>query len=200
MKNSTLPQTNKEPRSCLFYAGVTVLTLVVLGMVLPLVLLPTLQYVERSQATQQVQFEQPFLDQMPAYLDKFRTNASAPLQGKILVINPTDKTIDDLFYDLPRRNQAQTPAEVGVLVWMECRSLGEYSYGGVNFFQVVNWESCTVTLINWPSKIIVASQEFTGPPPPEEIHYGEESNPDLRDIAAVNRQDVVDWVLSKVAK
>lgn len=205
MKNTPLPSKTKEPRSCLFYAGVTFLALVALGMVLPLILLPTIRYVERAQATQRAQFEQPFLDQMSAYTGSFHTDASVPLQGKILVINLTPPTIDDLFYDLPRRNQAQTPAEVGVLVWMDCRSLGEYAYGGVNFFETVVWESCTVTLIDWPSETIVARQEFIGPPPPDEIVYDQQpfpagSQPNLRDSAAVNRQDVEAWVLSKLRK
>ncbi len=198
---SAQPQSHK---SVLYYIGITLLVLFFLGLILPFIVLPLIQRSQRAEAERRAQLEQLFARHMPAYTGKFRPAANPVTpQGKVLIIDPAEKKIAELFYWLGTKRQAQTPGEVSVLVWMDCRVLDMFNYFGQGFPQSADWEVCTVTIIDWSSKTIVAQREFTGQRPPDEILLNSDGYPVAADrkrldAAAVNPKDVLNWMWSQI--
>jgi hypothetical protein len=194
-----------KQKSSLYYIGVSLAVMVVLGALLGVLIPAMLPALRRIQAEQRAEFEQPFLAEMKGYTANF-PSLSVPVQlrGKLLAIDPVKGTIHDLFYELPRGNQAQTPAEVGVLVWMDCYTAERFDYSSdepLAMPLVVEVEACKVTLIDWSRKAIVARRDFRGQRPPDTIAGGQSplapDDPVFR-AAAVDREAVVDWLLSQV--
>jgi len=198
---------NTAMKSCLNYLLVSLAVLFVLGIVLSVVIAVALPGIRQRQAEEKARFEQPFLDQMDAFTTQFRVMAgSGKLTGKILMIDPEERTIHEWFYSLGSRNTAQTPGEVQVLVWIDCREVEPFHYlGGNGWPQLVYLEACKVTVIDWPSKTIRASQEFSGQRPPDEIQIGSDGFPvpedqQKLDAASVNRDEVMDWLFSQIER
>ena len=194
----------RKKKSCLYSPLGCLAAIIGLGMLIGLAVPLSMPVIARLRAERKARLEQPFLDQMPAYTGRFRpAGAAASLQGKVLVIDPAARTVDELYHDLPTRDMARTPDEVGVLAWMECRTLDHFDYFGPGLPSSVDQEACKLTLIDWPSKTIVATREFTGAQPPDVITLDKDGLPvaedDARlDAASVNREDVLSWLLSQI--
>jgi type II secretory pathway pseudopilin PulG len=195
------PKPPTSPISLKLTCGV-LLALILVGMIIAAgvpVLMPVYQQI---QAQRRAQFEKPFVDQMEAYTGRFSpasgSGSRQKLQGKILVMNPVTKMVDDSFYLLPDDRQAQTPAEVSVLAWLDCHTLETYYYpGGI---LIVEQEYCKLTMIDWTTRSIVGTREFVGKTPPAQVEvdkYGRPVNSEDID-STVNRQEVLDWLLPQV--
>ncbi len=197
-----MPQkSHKPPISCktilvilLAFIGGGLLAAIAMPLAMPII--------KQIREERRARLEGPFVNQMAAYTARFATAPASArtqkLQGKILVINPATKTVDDLFHELPRERQAQTPEEVGVLAWLDCHPLGTYTYVGA--IVIAQQEYCKITLIDWQTRRIVQEREFTGNPPPERIEvdqYGVPINSKEIDTL-VHREVLLDWLYSQI--
>ncbi len=156
-------------------------------------------------AAKKQRFEQPFIDQMDSYTRKRRTTPkTAMLQGKILVINPTNKTVDDLYYELDEDQRAQTPEEVGVLVWMDCREGEAHYYLGQTGSYFAQQEICPVTVIDWKTQQVVGQKEFSGSEPPESLQADangfvrESDRKKVEQAVNVSRELVLNWLFTRL--
>lgn len=196
----------RKQKSCLYSPLGCLAVIIGLGALISLAVPVLMPAITRWRAEKKARLEQPFLDYMPFYTGDVRpAGAAASLQGKILVIDPAARVIDELYHDLPARYMAQAPDEVGVLAWMECRSIGRFDYFGPGVPKSVEQEACKLTLIDFPTRAVVATREFTGQRPPDNITLDEHGLPvagdrALLDAASVNREDVLSWLLSQVKK
>ena len=115
------------------------------------------------------------------------------------MINPVTKKVDDLYYWLRKDRRAQTPDEVSVLVWLDCRIIDTAIYARSSF-QFIEQQSCKMTLIDWKSRRIVQEKEFVGKPLPETFAVDEHGFPVYEEDvdSSVHRDDLLDWLFSYV--
>jgi hypothetical protein len=87
----------------------------------------------------------------------------AYITGKVLAVDRSRNTTDDLYFQLPNDLRATIPEEVGTVIWVECgsRVVGTYTDGG-KAHQI----TCELTIIDMANTTIVGVKSFTGGPPP----------------------------------
>jgi hypothetical protein len=108
----------------------------------------------------------PFKEQMKDFL----TAAAQPgpggasLSGKFVVVSSEAKGLDDVYFDLPKDLQAQTPEEATIVVRVsrDKTQVGTYTNGAPGYRH-----TCSVVVIDWKSRKIVATTNVMGGMPPE---------------------------------
>lgn len=90
------------------------------------------------------------------------------VNGKILVVNPKSRDIDEIHMQLPDCRRAVKPDEVGTIVWVEKTSENCGTYNtGTNAVQ----ELCKVTIIDKSIPAIIYEVTFRGGEPPNSFMY-----------------------------
>jgi hypothetical protein len=112
----------------------------------------------------------PFRDQMAVYLAQPANTADANGPRKtvkrMVVVDPNEKDLDDLHFDLPEDLRAAKPEDVTTVVWLrwDKATVGTYTSGGSAY----RW-SCNVTVIDLATRTTIGSQMFEGSPPPTTV-------------------------------
>jgi hypothetical protein len=110
----------------------------------------------------------PFKDRLPEYTAITRTQVGDPyLKGKIIAIDKNRNIIDKLYYDLSEELRANTPEEVGTIVWLQCDEnvVGYYGSTQTEGSEATYW-TCDVTIIDKSIPAILEKRNFAGAPPP----------------------------------
>lgn len=184
-----------------------------IGLVLSLLIPSLMPVYQRYRATQRAKREAPFLSLIPQYSAPLPSavyqnlpagpgnqEITAPkLHGKILVVNLATQTVDALFHDLPSEWRANTPEEVGVVVWMNCYTLNTFHYAGpLTALQ----EECEVAMIDWPARLIRYYIKIAGETPPETVQVDKWGRPDDRAWSEydsqADREVILEWILARV--
>lgn len=184
-----------------------------IGLVLSLLIPLSMPVYNRYRDAQRAKREAPFLSLIPQYsaplpsaiyqnppAGPWNQESTAPkLHGKILVVNLVTRTVDALFHDLPSDRRANTPEEVGVVVWMNCYTLNTFHYTGL--FGALQ-EECEVAIIDWPARLIRYSIKIAGGTPPATVRVDKWGMPDDRawdeyDPQA-DREVILEWILARV--
>jgi hypothetical protein len=78
---------------------------------------------------------------------------------KVLPLNLPNKEVASLFYTLPDDLRATNPADVGTIMWLDCKNneVGRYTDGTAGF-----QENCTAYLTERESGRFIAIQDFLG--------------------------------------
>lgn len=86
------------------------------------------------------------------------------ISGKVITVNRLEGTFDELFFALPSDLRAQTPDEVGTIIWIDCAEVAVATYvSGAKGYST----TCAITVIDKTQNLIVAQpQEFVGEKPP----------------------------------
>jgi hypothetical protein len=112
------------------------------------------------------------------------SDSASYVVGKIIVINRQERTIDALNDD-PRLSdlRAQSPREVGTIIWIDCSEavVGTYMSGSHGY----QW-NCNVTVIDKAKNVIITTQSFSGPLPPEVKECCSDWHGDRPDTEMVN--------------
>lgn len=134
----------------------------------------------------------PFADKMSAYVSApvSGTGSKSPaIQPRMLVVEPRTGGIDaDVFGGLPDDLTATAPADVGTVVrtrWSN-ELTGYWTLGDQQY-----WYDCTVTVIDWDSKKVIAREKF----------QGEDRAPDPEESATTHRfaTDLTDEIVDYLA-
>ena len=98
------------------------------------------------------------------------------IAGKVITVDSSDKSIDRIFFDLPKELRASNPEEVGTLILLEWkqRIVGYYTdpknppseANRNNILDAAFKWSCYITIIDRHNKVIVCKQHFLGSEPP----------------------------------
>ncbi|MDA1132006.1 MAG: hypothetical protein O2905_02125 [Proteobacteria bacterium] len=82
--------------------------------------------------------------------------------GKVLVIDVDNGVLDPIHDRLPKEIRARTPDEVGTVALVECL----HTEVGTYFFWAKGYSTyCDATLIDWPTRQILAGIGVTNSPP-----------------------------------
>lgn len=184
-----------------------------IGLILSLLIPISIPIYNRYQAEKRAKREAPFLSLMPQYTAPLTLalypNPQTPswsqeittpkLHGRILVVNLVERTVDELFHELPSELRAKVPEEVGVVVWMNCYTLNTVHYSGP---LAASQEQCEVTMIDWPTRLIRYRMELAGETPPDTVQVDKWGRPDDKvwdeyDPMA-DRQVILEWILARV--
>ena len=82
------------------------------------------------------------------------------IRGKIVPVQVRDNTLDVLYFDLPAELRADSPDEVGTVVWLYCTSVTQVVRRvGASTSNTVDY-SCDVAVIDRSIPAIVATHSF----------------------------------------
>lgn len=184
-----------------------------IGLILSLFIPLLMPIYERYQAEQRTKRETPFLSLIPQYtaplsLALYPNPPASPwgqeittpkLHGRILVVNPVTRAVDELFHELPSDRRANVPEEVGVVVWMNCYTLNTVYYSGL---LTALQEQCEVTMIDWSARLIRYRMELAGEAPPDTVQVDKWGRPDDKAWdeydSRADRQVILEWILARV--
>jgi hypothetical protein len=98
------------------------------------------------------------------------------VKGKMVVVNGSERSMDDLHFALPDGLRAVNPEEVGTVVlsnWGKIRISGD---GPISSFSSTEYQQfCHVKVFDWASKSEIASRTFLGDFPQSSLRSWEES-------------------------
>jgi hypothetical protein len=117
------------------------------------------------------------------------------ITGKIVIVDVNKKEINQ-DYDLGADSKfdgirANSPQEVGTVIWYDCSKIEEFQYqGGIPAYQA----SCTITIIDKANNMIVGTKQFTGPMPPDSLEIPNTNG--VTSTGVIPKYDIVTWILS----
>jgi hypothetical protein len=91
---------------------------------------------------------------------------SPRIKGKVVVVDRKARLLDDLHWDLSGSVRADTPDEVGTVVWLDW---GSEAIGSYNTGRVATIVTCTVSVIDHASHTVLARKVFKGDEPPYHV-------------------------------
>lgn len=107
----------------------------------------------------------PFYGSIDGYIDIYGLKDPVGIyrRGKVIVVNPRERTVDDIYFDLPEKVRATTPNEVGTIILLEWTedAVGHYSWGGTAYVHTAN-----VSVIDKAMPALMIDRIFRGSDPP----------------------------------
>jgi hypothetical protein len=127
---------------------------------------------------QQALYQAQFASKMSEYLTLVPADAPVPeeatpyINGKILAIDKTNEVgaPSAVHVALPEELRAQSPEEVGTVVWVEWKEtrFGTYGDSGIVAYRI----DADVTVIDAVKKVVIARETFQGGDPPSTAPAG----------------------------
>jgi hypothetical protein len=114
----------------------------------------------------------PFNAKMDEYLARPSAGGAGDMdrrpqiKGKVVIVDRKARLLDDMHWDLSGDLRADTPDEVGTVVWVDwgSESVGTYTTG-----RVATISTCTVSVIDFASHTLLARKVFKGAEPPYSV-------------------------------
>lgn len=121
----------------------------------------------RSYIRERTQEQQlaPFYGSIDGYIDPYGLKDPVGIyrRGKVIVVNPREKTVDDIYFDLPEKVRATSPNEVGTIILLEWTEdvVGHYAWGGQGYVHTAK-----VLVIDKAMPALMINRIFRGSDPP----------------------------------